>query len=606
MEIARHLIDQSPDAIIATTTDGEVLYWNDASEKIFGYSAEEAMHKKLTELIVTPSRVQEEDRILSEALSKGVATFESLRMKKNGSLVYVAITTKIVTDDTGKIEYLLSSKKDITNLKLQREAKLIETRFGDLLDSTPDGIVIVSPTGRIVSSNTQAEELFGYERNELRGQLIEALLPDRYRGAHVGHRADFFHQPRTRSMGVGLELYGKRKNGEEFPVEISLSPINTEEGILVMSAIRDISERRKAEEKFKSLLEAAPDAIVIVNGTGKIVIVNTQTEKLFGYERKELLGSPIEVIVPQRFHQRHVHHRNEFSADPKSRPMGAGLELFGLRKDGTEFPVEISLSPLHTEEGVLVSSAIRDITQRKLADRALLERTKELEDANRELEAFSYSVSHDLRAPLRAINGFCTILLQEHTEHLPPEIDRYLRLISQNTVQMGILVDDLLKFSQLSRQQLQKQKIDMTALVHTVVEQIRSTQKDPVPQFQLHPLADVHADPSLIRQVWLNLLSNAAKFTVKGRIPHIDIGYTMTGSAVTYYVKDNGVGFNMEYAGKLFGVFQRLHRAEDFEGTGVGLALVQRIIHRHGGTIRAESEPNVGSTFYFTLNGMVA
>src|SRR5437879_391321 len=226
---------------------------------------------------------------------------ESLRKRKDGSLVYVDISSKAIPDSKGQTQFVISTKKDVTQLKVMRDAKLVETRFRDLLDSTPDAIVMVNPTGRIVLANSQAEKLFAYKRGELLGQSVEILLPDRYRGAHVGHRSNYFAQPRARSMGAGLELYGRRRDGMEFPVEISLSPLETEEGKLVMSAIRDISERKKAEQKFRGLLESAPDAMVIVNRSGKIVLVNTQTENLFGYTRSESLEHPIQRLVPARY-----------------------------------------------------------------------------------------------------------------------------------------------------------------------------------------------------------------------------------------------------------------------------------------------------------------
>jgi len=237
--------------------------------------------------------------------------------------------------------------------------------FRQLIDAAPDALVIVGGTGLIALVNIQAETLFGYARAELIGQPIEVLIPERYRDAHVGHRLGFISAAKLRPMGSGLELFGRRKDGSEFPIEISLSPLQIDGKTLVSSAIRDVSLRRRAEQKFRALLEAAPDAMVIAGPDGRIVLVNVQAERLFGYGRDELYGQPVERLIPARFHTQHLQHRTGYASDPKARAMGSSQELFGSRKDGSEFPVEISLSPIETEDGTLISSAIRDVSQRR-------------------------------------------------------------------------------------------------------------------------------------------------------------------------------------------------------------------------------------------------
>ncbi len=376
--------------------------------------------------------------------------------------------------------------------------------------------------------------------------------------------------------------------------------------------IGDFLRRTESEEQFRIVVERSPNGVMLINKEGKITMLNAQAEMIFGYRREELIGKTIEALVPPQLRNHHHEDRDTFFSAPKARPMGAGRELYGYRKDGSMVPVEIALTPIATSGGTFVLATILDITERKEAEEAIrklndeledrvLQRTEQLENANKELETFSYSISHDLRAPLRAIDGFSRELLLRHTQQLDTEGKHYLSIIRNKTKKMGQLIDDLLAFSRVSRQEFKKTAVDMESIARMVVEEIQRSDEYSHATVAIGDVPHSFGSSSMLHQVYVNLISNAFKFSNREPNPHIEIGALAGDEENTYYVRDNGVGFDSQHAERLFGVFQRLHDEKEFEGTGVGLAIVQRIIHRHGGKVWAESSPRHGATFYFTL-----
>lgn len=363
----------------------------------------------------------------------------------------------------------------------------------------------------------------------------------------------------------------------------------------------EIADRKKAETEFRSLLESAPDAMVMADSTGAIALLNGQAEKLFGYSRVELLGRPVELLLPERYRDGHVGHRRAYLKEPRPRPMGTGLELYGRRKDGTEFPVEISLSPIQTEGGPFAMSAIRDVTERKRAEEDLRSKTEEVARANSELGLFASIVSHELQEPLRKILTFGDLLKSSRLDPGSEEA-QYAQRMQSSAGHMQQLVEDILTLCRTTTQIHPLEPVDLDEVFREVASDFKTRLEDCQGALETEALPTLSADRLQMRQLFTNLISNAIKFRKEGGKPRIRVSCRKPKPGIVEItVSDNGIGFEERFKEKIFRPFQRLNRRSDYAGSGIGLAICDRILFRHGGTITAESLPGRGSSFTFTL-----
>ncbi len=476
-----------------------------------------------------------------------------------------------------------------------------ELTFQLMVEASPNALLLINNQSKIAYLNKFAEELFQYQKQELIGQDLSILIPVNFKKEHPNLLQSYFKNPSSRQMGLNRELFALKKDKSEFPVEIGLNPIATVDGLVVLASIIDITERKKATEQFRLVVESAPNAIILVNNEGYINLVNKQTEVLFGYERQELVGQKMEILLPERYKKNHHNLRNHFLAAPQSRAMGSGRDLFAIRKNGSEFPVEIGLNPIETMSGNQVLASIIDISERKKIEEELQLYTKKIEAKNKELEQFTYIASHDLQEPLNTIGSFIKVIEENSDREFSDlEKDSFL-FINQAASRMKELIKGLLDYSRLGKKAKVK-KLDSALLLQAVCHDLDFRIRETNAQINIGELPKIYAFETELRLLFQNLISNAIKFIKPNTKPIISITAEKKNSHWQFSVTDNGIGIEAKYKEKIFIIFQRLHGRDEYDGTGIGLAHCRKIIELHNGDIWVESVVGKGSTFYFTIN----
>ena len=600
------LIDNSADIIgIIDARTFQIDEINSAFTNILGYSKEECKTVPLTFYL------SNEDRVMVQALSKNGKerlSFETRIYSKDRNIKWLHWN---VVARYGK---WFVNARDITEVK---EVEKVRTYLATVVKQSNDAIYIHDEGGRIITWNEGAEKIYGYTEQEALRMKIWNLIPE-YLQTETG---EMIYQVLQGNKVQDRETQRITKHGKLVNVLFSASLITETENQQISIAVtdRDVTRQKIAEDKLreneaflKSILNTMGDAVVVADAEGRPALLNPAAEKI--------LGKDHEGINFNEWTTRYgLYYPDRVTPFPLERiPLLQALQGKEITQEeifirNAQVPegmyVTTSSNPLKDDHANVVGgvSVIHDITDQKKAEVRiqqlnddLLKNVQQLEATNKELESFSYSVSHDLRAPLRGLNGYSKMLEEDYGEVLDNEGKRLLGNIQHNAIKMGVLIDDLLEFSRLGRKDLQKTEMNMNDLVKDALNEINASTSHHA-TIKVQNLCPAVADASLLRQVWINLISNAIKYSGKKEAPQVEIGSSQCGSEVVYHVKDNGAGFNMKYAEKLFGVFQRLHNRRDFEGTGIGLAIVQRIVAKHGGKVWADAKENEGATFYFSL-----
>jgi PAS domain S-box-containing protein len=476
-----------------------------------------------------------------------------------------------------------------------------ELRFRIAVESVQDyAIFMLDPRGNVVSWNVGAERIKGYQSHEIIGQHFSRFYPKEE--IDLGKPEEQLRIAAAQGR-FEAEQWRVRKDGSRFLANLLITAARDSSGKLIgFSEIsRDITERKESEAKYRGLLEAAPDAMVVVNVAGEIVLLNLQAEHQFGYRRDELVGQKVTNIIPDGFAERLVADSTRSAAEALAQHIGTGIELSGRRKDGSEFPIEIMLSPLASADGILVTAAVRDISERKSAERKLIHAVEELKRSNDELEHYAYVASHDLQEPLRMVASYTQLLAKRYKGRLDSDADEFIAFAVDGSNRMQRLIQDLLAFSRAGADRKVAGSVSSEAALQGALLNLQAMIEESDAVVTHDSLPAVIIDDTILTQIFQNLIGNAIKYR-GADAPHVHVSAAINAdNAWIFSVSDNGMGIDPKYFDRIFVLFQRLHGRNEFSGTGIGLAICKKVLERIGGRIWVESQPGNGSTFHFAV-----
>ena len=621
------IVESSDDAIISKTLDGTITSWNKGAERIYGYSALETVGQPIS-MLVPPERSDEIPRILARIrLGEKVDHFETVRVTKDGRRLDILLTVSPIKDSEGNILGASTIARDITENKLAEEAlRESEERFRATFEQATVGVSHVALDGRWVRVNQKLCDIVGYPREELLRLTFQYITHPEDLDRDVGHLRRMLE---GETDSYSTEKRYVRKDGSLIWINLSTSLLRDSSGEpkYFISVTEDITERKRveeelklSEERFRNIVEQSPLSVQILSPDGSTLRVNRAWEKLWGVTFEEFNSVGYNLLEDQQLEERGImpYIKRGFAGEPTLIPpiiydpneTSPGMTV---HKDSQRW-VRAFIYPVKDETGNIreITLIHEDITEGKRAEEEIRklneeleqrvrQRTAQLEEANRELESFSYSVSHDLRAPLRHIGGFAQLLQGRAASALDETGQRYLDTIAESADRARELIDNLLAWSRLGRTEMRHTMVDMEHLVREMLNDLEFEMNGRDIVWEIGELPEVRGDPSMLRLVMQNLLSNALKYTRTSQRAMIEVGSIEGEDEAVFFVRDNGVGFDEAYTAKLFSVFQRLHNSEEFEGTGIGLATVRRIVQRHEGRVWAEGRVGSGATFYFSL-----